>query len=111
MIPAPHGWLGAAICLLAIFLPSYLLVFGVMPFWATLRQRPGVRAALRGVNAAVVGVLLSALYNPVFTSAIHSASDFVVALAGFLLLVLWKLPSWSVLLLCTGYALVRAAVG
>jgi chromate transporter len=111
MIPAPHGWLGAAICLLAIFLPSYLLVFGVMPFWATLRQRRGVRAALRGVNAAVVGVLLSALYNPVFTSAIHSASDFAVALAGFLLLVLWKLPSWSVLLLCTGYALVRAAVG
>jgi chromate transporter len=111
MTPAPHGWPGAAICLIAIFLPSFLLVFGVMPFWATLRQRAGVRSALRGVNAAVVGVLASALYNPVFTSAIHSAGDLGIALTGFLLLVVWKLPSWSVLLLSTGYALVRAAVG
>jgi chromate transporter len=111
MQPAPHGWLGAAICLAAIFLPSFLLVFGVMPFWATLRQRAGVRSALRGVNAAVVGVLLSALYNPVFTSAIHSAGDLAIALIGFLLLVVWNVPSWSVLLLCTGYALVRAAAG
>jgi chromate transporter len=107
MTPAPHGWPGAAICLLAIFLPSFLLVFGVMPFWSTLRQRAGVRSALRGVNAAVVGVLLSALYQPVFTSATAKSP----ALAGFLLLVLWRLPSWSVLLLCIGYALVRAAVG
>jgi chromate transporter len=111
MTPAPHGWSGAAICLMAIFLPSFLLVFGVMPFWATLRQRADVRSALRGVNAAVVGVLLSALYNPVITSAIHSAGDLAIALTGFLLLVMWKLPSWSVLLLCIGYALVRAAMG
>jgi chromate transporter len=111
MQPAPHGWTGAAICLVGIFLPSFLLVFGVMPFWATLRRRAGVRSALRGVNAGVVGVLLSALYNPVFTSAIHSAADVAVALTCFVLLVICKLPSWSVLVLCTGYALMRAAAG
>jgi chromate transporter len=111
MTPAPHGWTGATICLFAIFLPSFLLVFGVMPFWATLRQRAGVRSALRGVNAAVVGVLLGALYNPVITSAIHSAGDVAIALAGFVLLLFWNLPSWSVLLLCAGYALARAAMG
>ncbi len=110
MAPAPHGWPGAAICLLAIFLPALLLVFGVMPFWSTLRQRAGVRSALRAVNAAVVGVLLSALYQPVFTSAIHTTADFAVALAGFLLL-LWRLPSWGVLLLSIGYALLRAGLG
>jgi chromate transporter len=111
MGPAPNGWPGAALCLLAIFLPSFLLVFGVMPFWSTLRQGAGVRSALRGVNAAVVGVLLSALYQPVFISAIHNTADFAVALVGFLLLALWRLPSWSVLLLCIGYALLRAAIG
>jgi chromate transporter len=111
MTPAPHGWPGAMICLVAIFLPSLLLLFGVMPFWATLRQRAGARSALSGVNAAVVGVLLSALYRPVITSVIHSAADIAIALTGFVLLVVWKLPSWSVLLLCAGYALLRAAIG
>jgi chromate transporter len=110
MAPAPNGWPGAALCLLAIFLPSFLLVFGVMPFWSTLRQGVGVRSALRGVNAAVVGVLLSALYQPVFISAIHTTADFAVALAGLLLLLLGRLPSWSVLLLCIGYALLRAGL-
>jgi chromate transporter len=109
MAPKPNGWLGAGICLIAIFLPSFLLVFGVMPFWARLRQGAAVRSALRGVNAAVVGVLLSALYNPVFTTAIRTASDLAIALLGFWLLVAWKLPSWGVLLLCTGYAVARAA--
>jgi chromate transporter len=110
MTPAPNGWPGAAICLAAIFLPSFLLVFGVMPFWAALRHRAAVRSALRGVNAAVVGILLSALYNPVFTSAIDGAADFAVALLGFLLLVLGRLPGWSVLLLCLGYSIARAAL-
>jgi chromate transporter len=110
MTPAPNGWSGAAICLAAIFVPSFLLVFGVMPFWAALRHRAAVRSALRGVNAAVVGILLSALYNPVFTSAVHGAADFAVALLGFLLLVLCRLPGWSVLLLCLGYAIARAAL-
>ena len=110
MTPPPNGWPGAAICLAAIFLPSFLLVFGVMPFWAALRHRAAVRSALRGVNAAVVGILLSALYNPVFTSAIDGAADFAMALLGFLLLVLGRLPGWSVLLLCLGYAIARAAL-
>jgi chromate transporter len=110
MTPAPNGWPGAAICLAAIFLPSFLLVFGVMPFWAALRHRAAVRSALRGVNAAVVGILLSALYNPVFTSAIDGAADFAVALLGFLLLVLGRVPGWSVLLLCLGYSIARAAL-
>jgi len=110
MTPAPNGWLGALICLLAIYLPSFLLLAGVMPFWATLRTLSGVRRALSGVNAAVVGVLLSALYNPVFTSAIHSAGDLVAALAGFALLVIGRLPSWALLLLSVGYALARAAI-
>jgi chromate transporter len=108
MTPPPNAWPGAAICLLAIFLPSFLLVAGVMPFWAMLRQRVGVRRALAAVNAAVVGVLLAALYNPVFTSAIHRTGDLLVALAGFLLLLIFKLPSWALLLLCAGYALARA---
>ena len=111
MAPPPHGWLGALICLVAIFLPSFLLVFGVLPFWATLRQRPAVRSAMQGVNAAVVGVLLSALYNPVISSSIHSASDLIIALAGFVLLLVWKLPSWALLLLCVGCSMAIGAVG
>jgi chromate transporter len=111
MTPAPNGWLGALVCLLAIYLPSFLLLAGVMPFWATLRQRSGVRRALSGVNAAVVGVLLGALYSPVCTSAIHSAGDLAAALAGFALLVFGGLPGWALLLLSVGYALARAAAG
>ncbi|HEY4972529.1 MAG TPA: chromate transporter, partial [Steroidobacteraceae bacterium] len=110
MTPPPNAWPGAAICLLAIFLPSFLLVTGVMPFWSTLRQRVAARRALAGVNAAVVGVLLAALYNPVFTSAIHAADDLLVAVAGFVLLVIVKLPSWALLLLCAAYALARARI-
>jgi chromate transporter len=108
MTPQPNGWPGAAICLVAIFLPSFLLVVGVMPFWATLRQRIDVRRALAGINAAVVGILLAALYTPVFTSAIHGLADLLVAVTGFLLLLIFKLPSWALLLLCAGYALARA---
>jgi chromate transporter len=101
MTPAPHGWPGAALCLLAIFLPSFLLVFGVTPFWHTLRHRMDVRRALQGVNAAVVGVLFAALCHPVFTSAIHGAADFAIALLGLLLLARTRTPCWAVLLLCT----------
>lgn len=73
--------------LLAIFLPAFLLVAGALPFWETLRQREGVQRAMAGVNAAVVGVLLAALYDPVWTSAIHARADFGLALAAFGLLV------------------------
>jgi chromate transporter len=97
--PAPNGWLGALICLLAIFAPSFLLVIGVLPFWDWLRHLRPVQKALLGVNAAVVGLLLAALYRPVWTSGILSAADFALALAAFTLLVFWKLPAWLVVLL------------
>jgi chromate transporter len=88
VMPAPFGgWLGGLALLLAIFLPAFLLVAGALPFWETLRQREGVQRAMAGVNAAVVGVLLAALYDPVWTSAIHARADFGLALAAFGLLV------------------------
>ena len=94
--PRPHGWVGAILCLGAIYLPTGLLVLGVLPFWEGLRRRPNAQAALRGANAAVVGLLLAALYQPVWTSAVHSAPDFVLALSAFGLLVFWKCPPWLV---------------
>lgn len=97
--PKPNGIAGASIALVAIFLPAFLLVTGTLPFWGALRARPGIRSALSGVNAAVVGLLLAALYNPVWTTTIKSATDFVVALAAFGLLMWWKLPPWSVVLI------------
>jgi len=100
MGPVPNGWTGAVICLLAVFAPSFLLVIGVLPFWDQLRQVGAVRRALAGVNAAVVGLLLAALYNPVWTSAIFNAADFGLALAAFTLLVMWKVPPWLVVILC-----------
>lgn len=72
MGPTPNGWLGGLICLVAIFLPSPLLLVGVSPFWDSLRRQQAVQAGLNGINAAVVGLLLAALYNPVWTSAIHA---------------------------------------
>lgn len=99
MGPAPNGWIGAAICLIAVFLPSFLLVVGALPFWEELRHRPMAQAALRGVNAAVVGLLLAALYNPVWTAGILNAGDFALAAAAFLLLVMWQVPPWLVVIL------------
>jgi chromate transporter len=96
----PGGWLGAAVCLAAIFVPSFLLVAGALPFWEPLRRNPHAQAALAGVNAAVVGLLLAALYNPVWTSAIHSGADFCLALAAFVALVFWRVPPWAVVLAC-----------
>jgi chromate transporter len=88
---APNGWLGGLLCLAAIFLPSFLLVVGALPLWETLRSRPGIQAALTGVNAGVVGLLLAALYDPVWTGAIHSRADFGLALTAFVLLAFWKI--------------------
>jgi chromate transporter len=87
MGPPLGGWSGGLLLLLAIFIPAFLLVLGALPFWQTLRQREGVQRAMAGVNAAVVGVLVGALYDPVWTSAIHSRIDFGLALAAFGLLV------------------------
>ncbi|WP_239629748.1 chromate efflux transporter [Paenibacillus sp. H1-7] len=90
------GWPGAVMATLAIFLPAFLLVIGVLPFWERLRSQPAVRAALTGVHAAVVGILLAALYDPVWTSAVESPADFGLALVLFGGLVFWKLPPWLV---------------
>ena len=99
---------GAAIALVAVFLPSFLLIAGTLPFWGALRRREDARAALRGINAVLVGLLLAALYDPVFTSAIDQPLDLAVALGAFGLLVWWTLPPWLVVLV-TGLA--GAAVG
>ena len=96
MIPEPDGAAGGLLCLLAIFLPSFLLVIGVLPFWDALRRRPQAQAALRGVNAAVVGLLLAALYDPVWTSGIQTPADFALAAAALLLLAFWQVPPWLV---------------
>jgi len=95
----PFGVAGAVICLLAIFLPSFLLIFGALPFWEKIRQFNGMRAALQGINAAVVGLLIAAFYDPVWTSSILSKKDFSLAVFAFLLLVIWRRPSWQVVLL------------
>jgi chromate transporter len=97
--PEPNGWRGAALTLVAIYVPSFLLLIGSLPFWAALRSRPAFQDALRGINAAVVGLLLAALYQPVWTSAILGPVDFGLALAALGLLALWKLPPWLVVLL------------
>ena len=99
MGPAPNGLTGATIALIALSLPGLLLVYGVLPYWDALRLRPAAQAAMRGTNAAVVGILGAALYNPVWTSAVLSPRDFAVALTGFLLLTVWKLPPWIVVVL------------
>ena len=99
MTGEPNGTAGGLICLLAIFASSFLLVIGALPFWDALRRVGAVRNALLGVNAAVVGLLLAALYDPVWTSAILSPADFGLAIAAFTLLVFWKTPAWLVVIL------------
>lgn len=95
----PGAWLGGLWCLLAIFLPAWLLIAGALPFWHQLRSKPWTQAALRGANAAVVGVLLAALYNPVWTEGVKSAPDAASAAVAFGLLQWWKVPPWLVVLL------------
>jgi len=91
-----RGVAGAVVATVAIFLPAFLLVIGTLPFWNSLRRSPKMQAALTGVNAAVVGILLAALYNPIWISAILSPVDFVLAVILFGMLLFWKLPSWIV---------------
>jgi chromate transporter len=111
MGPPPTGLAGAAIALVAIFLPSFFMIVGALPFWDTLRGRSSFQSALRGINAAVVGLLLAALYQPVWTSAIHGPADVGLALAALGLLAFWKAPAWLVVVLAaaagTLFALVR----
>ena len=95
----PAGWRGGLICLAAIFAPSFLLVAGTLPWWNALRRLEPTRRAMLGVNAAVVGLLLAALYDPVWTGGIRSAGDFILAVAAFALLASWKAPPWLVVIL------------
>jgi chromate transporter len=94
------GWPIAALCLVAVFVPSLLLVVGVLPFWEDLRRRVWAQAALRGVNAAVVGLLLAALYHPVWTAGIKAPQDFGLGVAAFLALYIWNITPWLVVILC-----------
>ena len=98
------GWGAAALCLVAIFLPSFLLVVGVLPFWEDLRRKAWAQSALKGVNAAVVGLLLAALYHPVWTAGIKGPQDFALGAAAFLLLYVWNVTPWLVVALCAAGA-------
>ena len=93
------GWIGGLVLLGVIFLPAFLVLIGALPFWAALRHRDGIQTAMAGINAGVVGILLSALYDPVWTSAIHGKADFGLALAAFGLLVFGRVPPMVVVLL------------
>ena len=97
--PQPNGIVGAAIALIAIFLPGMLLLVGALPFWEGFRRHLMAQAAMRGANAAVVGILGAALYDPVWTSAIFTQKDFALALTGFILLTVWKTPPWIVVVI------------
>ena len=99
---AIDGWSGAVVCLLAIFLPGLLLVIGVVPFWQRLRHRQGIQAALAGVNAAVVGLLAAALYQPLWTSSVTGAPELVAVLLALLLLRSGRVPPWALVLLGAG---------
>ena len=90
--PSPHGVAGAVLGLIGIFLPGILILLGTLPFWETFRKRAGAQAVMRGINAAVVGLLGAALYSPVWTSSVKTPGDFGVALVGFVLLTVWRAP-------------------
>jgi chromate transporter len=97
--PSPHGLTGATLGLIGIFLPGVLILMGALPFWETFRTRAGAQAVMRGVNAAVVGLLGAALYSPVWTSAVKTPGDFGIALVGFVLLTVWRAPPLVVVII------------
>jgi chromate transporter len=103
MHPGPLAWLYGTFTLVAIFLPAYLFVLARMPLWNLMRTHPHFQAAIRGVNAGVVGILLAALYDPIWTTAVKTPADFSLALALFGMLMFWRVPPWVVV--------VAAAVG
>ncbi len=107
----PGGVVGAALALVAIFAPGLLLLMGAIPFWHGLRDRPGARAAMAGVNAAVVGLLASALYNPVWTSAVRGPTDFAIAAAGFAALVVWRAAPLLVVVLTAAAGVALSLAG
>lgn len=91
-----NGWQGGLLATAAIFLPAFLLIYGTLPFWDTLRRNAKVKGALMGVNAAVVGILIAAFYQPIWTSSILAPVDFAFAAILFSMLVYWKLPPWII---------------
>ena len=95
-----HGLGGALMAITALFLPSFLLIGGILPFWSDLGRLRKMRRALVGINAAVVGILLAALFQPVWQSAIHGGAEFSLAMTAFLMLICWKQPAWRVVLFC-----------
>lgn len=99
MQPPLNRWAGASMALIAIFLPGFLMTLGALPFWDLLRARASFQSAIRGINAAVVGLLLAAFYHPVWTSAIFKPTDFGLTILAFGLLAFWKLPPWLVVIL------------
>ncbi len=109
--PSPHGLAGATLGLFAIFLPGMLILVGTLPFWSALRGRTGTRAAMRGINAAVVGLLAAALYDPVWTSSVKNAVDLGVALAGFVLLSVWRKSALWVVMLGAAAGIAISLVG
>ncbi|MFO2464413.1 chromate efflux transporter [Pseudomonas sp. 15FMM2] len=110
MTTSPSGWVAGIVCLLAIFLPSFLLILGALPFWEQLRHSVRTQAALAGVSAAVVGLLLAALYQPVWTSAIMQPQDFALALFALVALMFWKLPPWLVVAASAGIGWILSIV-
>ncbi len=97
--PSPHGVAGAALGLIAIFVPGMLILLGCLPFWDSFRTRPAAQAAMRGVNASVVGLLGAALYSPVWTTSVKAPGDFAIALVSFTLLTVWKAPPLAAVVL------------
>ncbi len=93
-----NGWQGGLLATIAIFLPAFLLIIGTLPFWDQLRNNRKIKGAIMGVNAAVVGILISAFYHPIWTSSILSPGDFAFAAILYSMLVYWKLPPWIVVL-------------
>lgn len=96
----PNGWLGGLIALVAIFLPSFLLIMGILPLWQKIRNYGFMQRTILGVNAAVVGLLLSAFYKPIWSTAILSMNDYLLAMMAFILLEFWKIPVWIIVLFC-----------
>lgn len=109
--PGPNGLTGAALALVAVFAPGFLILIAVLPHWARLRARPGARAVMGGANAAVVGILGAALYDPLFTGAIHDLKGFALALGCFVFLMLWKAPPWTVVLAAATGGMALALIG